>query len=95
MEPTRKFLVAWSRPHADNTAVIDWGWIPVRRGAAWLDRLGDSVEYCARIEQLYGLPRGEVGIYFGYRWYQNKELRDLQDVITQRGYKELSSPYAV
>lgn len=80
-----KVLVAGSKRHADNTAIIDWGW---RRGPqGWIDSDGDPVRYVDRIDQLYGLPRGGVTVYLGYEWYANRALQDLEAICASREYK--------
>lgn len=83
-------IVAKSRPQADLTAVIDWGW--ERTAEGYRDRDGNRVRYASRIEHFYGLPIGEVTIYQGYGWRDNPELKDLERWAAQRGWAMVDQP---
>lgn len=67
----RRYLCAGSFKHADNTAVIDWGW--KRTGQwTWATKEGDEVRYLSRKQQLDGVR--DCILYLGFDWFENSEL---------------------
>lgn len=67
----RRFLCAWSFKHADNTAVVDWGW--KRTGEwTWANKEGEEVRYISRLEQLCGMR--DCVLYLGHAWWENRDL---------------------